>query len=229
MPSYYIPQVSRNIPSDVDYSNGIIKRYFCRQSNNSRSSIFEIDENNYSKLNNHYIYNVLQINWKISGNTEDKIKEFNLRMLETSDLIFTGIKLKYLHNLSLYYKNIDMNIFTSNDIIKTPINIPGNKNSVYIYLSNTGNELEVFKIHLNDISFLKTTSIDEIKSILKPKSNIMNYNTERKSVISERLKLKKVPISSIFSVSFDRLDRIYLLTENSTIIYVENSLELLFQ
>ena len=54
-------------PTEKDYDLGEIRRYFAQQTNQKNGEIFEISEQNYSKLNNSPAYLTISLRWKIAG------------------------------------------------------------------------------------------------------------------------------------------------------------------
>lgn len=56
-------------PTDANYENGSIKRYFTQMGNDKNKPVFEISLNDYSKQNSLYKYT--EINWIISGKKQE--------------------------------------------------------------------------------------------------------------------------------------------------------------
>jgi hypothetical protein len=63
-------------PTSEDYTNGFVTRYFAKRINNNPITIFEIDEQTYSKLitkspkYNFALYQILKLRWKLTGQLE---------------------------------------------------------------------------------------------------------------------------------------------------------------
>ena len=64
-------------PADKDYDEGYIERYFAKRTNNENTPIIEISKQQYEShsANNSgldsSLYNVIKLNWKISGPKND--------------------------------------------------------------------------------------------------------------------------------------------------------------
>lgn len=61
------PKTTVPIPSDTDYENGFIERYFTQKVNDKNSYVFEIDKEEYSNLfkNPYWISEIMK--WRITG------------------------------------------------------------------------------------------------------------------------------------------------------------------
>ena len=61
------PKTIVPIPSDTDYENGFIERYFTQKVNDKNSYVFEIDKEEYSNLfeNPYWISEIMK--WRITG------------------------------------------------------------------------------------------------------------------------------------------------------------------
>lgn len=97
-PVYHLP-----IPTDEDKNNGYITRYFVQQRNNPRSTITEIDVEQYNAVNklnapgiNGGIWRKVKFDWRISGDI-DYIIEINKRTVGSLSNTFKGLN-KYLSN-----------------------------------------------------------------------------------------------------------------------------------
>jgi hypothetical protein len=84
-------------PSDNDYKNGYIERYFIQKSNDINSYIYEIAVDTKNKIPNMQFYTLVSIRWRLTGKVES-IKQSN----------FNSIRLgsKYMQNLYLYLPNL---------------------------------------------------------------------------------------------------------------------------
>ena len=96
-------------PNENDYQLGFIRRYFCQKSNDSNSYIFEIDEQEYSKLEVSPFWKVVDIKWRISGplerlyNDDGTISDIGVRESNKAAINLAALKIK---NISLYLPNI---------------------------------------------------------------------------------------------------------------------------
>lgn len=97
-------------PTDYDYTNKAIIRYFVQKKNSPLNTIIEIDETQYNKVRlaesnsfiNSNIYNSLSIEWRIAGN-EDYVYNSNKKIVEESESSFKGIK-NFIKNYLQFYK-----------------------------------------------------------------------------------------------------------------------------
>ncbi len=83
-------------PSENDYKNGFIERYFAQKSNDVDSYIYEIG-NDFLGRKELNFYTIVKVRWRLTGNVE-QIKQSN----------FNSIKLHYkeMPKLSLYLPNL---------------------------------------------------------------------------------------------------------------------------
>lgn len=101
----YVPS-----PTEDDYVNGYIWRYFCQKSNDKNAPIQEINQRTYNKLLSNVYYSAVSIKWKISesknvqSNVQYKtLKESNALSIKTAYDVIPSLKL-YLPNLSQFSK-----------------------------------------------------------------------------------------------------------------------------
>ena len=107
-PKSYFPN-----PSVYDYNIGFIKRYFTQRRGTNGSPIFEISADTYSDYSNTNYWYGVEINWKITGNIEDKytddgtyipsVKTINRLAIVEAAKKLPDIEL-YLVNLTQFYK-----------------------------------------------------------------------------------------------------------------------------
>jgi len=107
------------LPTDDDYSNGSIIRYFCRKSNDLKSPITEISKTDFQILNEYknnfmsILHTTHSLRWKISGRKDDVydsnniriysgVYDINKRTLVESEKVFPDIT-SYLSNLLQFY------------------------------------------------------------------------------------------------------------------------------
>jgi hypothetical protein len=90
-------------PSDSDYSNGFMIRYFVKHVNDEKSPVIEVSKKQYNILKKNPLYKTVDILWKITGDFNYVIKT-NKNVVEVSNKEFIGIKRKLVHNLIQFYK-----------------------------------------------------------------------------------------------------------------------------
>lgn len=96
-------------PDENDYKLGFIRRYFCQKSNDSNSYIFEIDEQEYNKLQISPFWKVVDVKWRISGpldkiyNDDGSINDIGVRESNKGAINLAALKIR---NISLYLPNI---------------------------------------------------------------------------------------------------------------------------
>ncbi len=93
-------------PSDNDYINSYITRYFIRKSNDTSTPIFEVSNYNISKYTSNPFYIWTQIDWKISKAPIEDVEMMNKKSVLLGQRTFPNLSL-YLPNLSQFYKEID--------------------------------------------------------------------------------------------------------------------------
>ena len=102
------------IPSEDDYLNGYVTRYFARQANSPESSIIEIDSKSYTKLigDDTGFYKVIELDWKLVGDLNTKlingikhigVLDANQNSINEAEKELPGINM-VLDNLIKYYK-----------------------------------------------------------------------------------------------------------------------------
>jgi hypothetical protein len=108
-----IPRTFFPKPTQDNYNEGIIPRYFVQLRDTPGSPIFEVNEEIFYKFNNSNFYKGVQIVWRISGNLEDEytsqgalipsILNSNKRSIMEAEKILPEINL-YLVNLKQFYR-----------------------------------------------------------------------------------------------------------------------------
>lgn len=89
-------------PTDDDYKRGYITRFFVQRTNDIDSFIFEISKDSISSLKENKLFNVVNLDWRISGETSE-IKKSNSASLRFASKTLPNIKL-YLPNLLQFSK-----------------------------------------------------------------------------------------------------------------------------
>jgi hypothetical protein len=83
-------------PTASDYRRGYLVRYFIQRINDENTIIYEINENDYSKFLLDVFYNAVNIDWRLTGSS-DNIKSSN----EKSVMLGS----KKIKNLKFYLPN----------------------------------------------------------------------------------------------------------------------------
>ena len=66
------------IPTDDDYLNGMVKRYFAKKTNESSSPAFEVSVDDFESSP---LYDYVSINWNIKGDREEVLKKNRFNVL----------------------------------------------------------------------------------------------------------------------------------------------------
>jgi hypothetical protein len=108
-----IPRTFFPKPTQDNYNEGIIIRYFVQLRDTPGSPIFEVDSEIFYKFNNSNFYRGVKINWRISGNLEDEftsqgaltpsVINSNKRSIIEAEKVLPDINL-YLVNLIQFYR-----------------------------------------------------------------------------------------------------------------------------
>ena len=98
-----IPNIRTHIPTptDIDYDRGYIIRYFVRKSNDEGSYIYEINSDEYSKLNSNPFFRVVSLRWRISGEIAE-VRESNRKSVKLTSTEMKNIG-RYLANLLQFH------------------------------------------------------------------------------------------------------------------------------
>ncbi len=83
-------------PTHTDFRRGYIVRYFIQKINDENSIIYEINENDYKNFLSDNFYNVVNIDWRLTGRIEN-IKSSNEKLVKMGA--------KKIKNLILYLPN----------------------------------------------------------------------------------------------------------------------------
>ena len=104
-----IPRTIVPIPTDDNYSNGIIERYFTQKVNDTNGFVYEINLDTYNELKLNPYWIIQNIKWRLSGpldsvyDSSGKIIDKGVRNSNTAS-IADGQKI--IKNLNLYLINI---------------------------------------------------------------------------------------------------------------------------
>ena len=102
--SFKQPKISTFIPtpSDKDYKNGYITRYFIQKANDNNSPIYEVKQSSFNKFNSNPFYKATSILWKIKGDVL-KTKNSNKASIQIGCEVISKLYL-YLPNLLQFHK-----------------------------------------------------------------------------------------------------------------------------
>jgi hypothetical protein len=93
----YIPT-----PSEDDYSNGYIERYFVQKVNDINAPIIEINSNDITELTGSKYYTVVNITWRLIG-TAQQIMDSNTQSIKSATSTIPNIS-HYLTNTLQFAK-----------------------------------------------------------------------------------------------------------------------------
>ena len=104
-----IPRTIVPIPTDDNYSNGIIERYFTQKVNDTNGFVYEINLDTYNELKLNPYWIIQNIKWRLSGpldsvyDSSGKIIDKGVR---NSNIASIADGQKVIKNLNLYLINI---------------------------------------------------------------------------------------------------------------------------
>lgn len=112
--STQIPDTYLPAPSDNDYSDGVITRYFIQKANDKISSVFEVNQSTYFTLLSNPFWTTIELQWRIKGDLEPVFNEkgmlidpgvrnFNLNQIAKFQKIMPPLR-SYLINPTQFYK-----------------------------------------------------------------------------------------------------------------------------
>jgi hypothetical protein len=107
--SLNIPKTIVPSPTENDYSNGIIDRYFAQKVNDVNGFVYEIDINTYGELKVNPYWLVEIVKWRISGPLEsvyDDSGKLVDKGVKNSNIGSISFGQKTIKNLNLYLINI---------------------------------------------------------------------------------------------------------------------------
>lgn len=95
------PKPYKPAPTDYDYANGFVNRYFVQKRNTPAFSIIEVSEQTYSKVVQSAnplaidgtLYNKVKLEWRIAGKRE-YVKQVNKTAIDRAQAVLPGIALK---------------------------------------------------------------------------------------------------------------------------------------
>jgi hypothetical protein len=89
-------------PTEFDYSQGYVIRYFLQKSNDINSPIYEVKQTALSKYSSNSFYSIVSLDWRLIG-TNEEIKQSNSASLRLASAKLPKISL-YLPNLLQFHK-----------------------------------------------------------------------------------------------------------------------------
>ena len=103
-PKTFVPN-----PSDADYKNGFIERYFVRKTNDINGHIFEVNQNVFNSYQNNPFWTCEKMYWRISGPLESIFDEKGIKNdmgVRISNKESIKLLFKKMPNLGLYLPNL---------------------------------------------------------------------------------------------------------------------------
>ena len=103
-PKTFVPN-----PSDADYKNGFIERYFIQKVNDKNAQVFEVSENTYSSYISNPYWTSVNIKWRISGPLDVVYKsngDISDKGVQNSNKILLDIASEKVKNIKLYLPNL---------------------------------------------------------------------------------------------------------------------------
>lgn len=97
------------VPSEDDYANGYIRRYFVKKANDTNGHIFEISKETYLEYLQNPLWIVDNIKWRISGPIEPVYNsngEMDDRGVRNSNKAAIQLSINKIKNLQLYLPNL---------------------------------------------------------------------------------------------------------------------------
>ena len=106
--NFQIPQTIVPKPTESDYSNGFIRRYFIQKTNDPNGHIFEVSHEIYDELNYITFWKTIDLKWRIKGPLEYGVEDMGVRASNNAAINLASSTLKniglYLPNLLQFYK-----------------------------------------------------------------------------------------------------------------------------
>jgi hypothetical protein len=104
-----IPKTVIPIPTEFDYDNGFIRRYFIQKTNDSNGFVFEVSEEIYDELRDNPFWKVADLKWRITGpkqtvyNQKGELSDIGVEITNKQIINLTS---KTIKNISLYLPNL---------------------------------------------------------------------------------------------------------------------------
>ena len=104
-----IPKTVIPIPTEFDYDNGFIRRYFIQKTNDSNGFVFEVSLEVHDELRDNPFWKVADLKWRISGPKEtvyNKMGELSDVGVEMTNKQIINLTSKKIKNIGLYLPNL---------------------------------------------------------------------------------------------------------------------------
>ncbi len=104
-----IPKTIIPIPTEFDYDNGFIRRYFIQKTNDSNGFVFEVSEEVHDELRDNPFWKVADLKWRITGpkqtvyNQKGELSDIGVEITNKQIINLTS---KTIKNISLYLPNL---------------------------------------------------------------------------------------------------------------------------
>jgi len=104
-----IPKTVIPIPTEFDYDNGFIRRYFIQKTNDSNGFVFEVSEEVHDELRDNPFWKVADLKWRITGpkqtvyNQKGELSDIGVEITNKEIINLTSNTIK---NISLYLPNL---------------------------------------------------------------------------------------------------------------------------
>jgi hypothetical protein len=107
--SLNIPPTLVPSPTDVDYNNGIIQRYFTQKVNDVNGFVYEINKQTYNELDSNPYWSIAVVKWRVTGPL-DVVYDDNGKIIDkgvrNSNISSITEAQKNIKNLNLYLIDI---------------------------------------------------------------------------------------------------------------------------
>jgi hypothetical protein len=104
-----LPKTIVPSPSELDYDNGFIRRYFIQKTNDSNGFVFEISAEMYNYYTDNPFWKVADLKWRITGpketvyNQKGELSDIGVEITNKQIINLTS---KTIRNISLYLPNL---------------------------------------------------------------------------------------------------------------------------
>jgi hypothetical protein len=104
-----IPKTVIPIPTEFDYDNGFIRRYFIQKTNDSNGFVFEVSEEVHDELRDNPFWKLADLKWRITGpketvyNQKGELSDIGVEITNKQIINLTS---KTIRNISLYLPNL---------------------------------------------------------------------------------------------------------------------------
>jgi hypothetical protein len=104
-----IPKTVIPIPSEFDYDNGFLRRYFIQKTNDSNGFVFEVSEEIHDELRDNPFWKAADLKWRITGpketvyNQKGELSDIGVEITNKQIINLTS---KTIRNISLYLPNL---------------------------------------------------------------------------------------------------------------------------